>query len=593
MTLGEDVFGDFAGLATLGGKGLWMQYESDNTVDFSLLVHEMGHCLGLNHAGIWQRPTTANTNPLSSTGTFEPYGSSVDPMGNATNDGFVIGHYSAHHKFLLGWLSNSQVKVVDRGATVTIYAHDGSTTAAGRVYGVRIPVADSDTTPGRRDYWLDTRTVFDGNIPAASRDGVFVQWGDIVGAEENSCLLDMTPNSISPNNRNEDFYDAILRLNTTFSDPWQATTGNRVTVRPTASGGTGADKWVTVQITTPNADLTALALSAGTLTPAFSPEILEYDVSLPGATTVNVTPTSASGSIQTRINGAAAATLASGSARTVTLSQGMNVVEVIVTQGDWKKTYRLRVAATTAIPAAVATLGAIPDGLSTSSVSPGAPLDVRFNVSGFSGTLTALAVDFTFAPAHNYASDVRALLIAPNGTSHRVISLSHVFDGTYLRGPYVFADDAAGRLGDVVAILGDGIFAPAGRYRTQNDSNTSTSLMTTFGALSGTNLNGQWTLRFTDLYQTSYGSVGSANLYLTSSGGQIITRPRASLTRLPSSNTISLSQAAATTNYQIQRSTGLQSWTTLQTLTTNAAGGSSYTDTAPPAGRAFYRFALP
>jgi hypothetical protein len=90
MTLGEGIFGDFVGLATLGGKGLWMQYQDDNTVDFSLLVHEMGHCLGLNHAGIWQRPS-GSANPLSLTGSFEPYGSTVDPMGNATSNGFVIG----------------------------------------------------------------------------------------------------------------------------------------------------------------------------------------------------------------------------------------------------------------------------------------------------------------------------------------------------------------------------------------------------------------------------------------------------------------------------------------------------------------------
>jgi hypothetical protein len=163
-----------------------------------------------------------------------------------------------------------------------------------------------------------------------------------------------------------------------------------------------------------------------------------------------------------------------------------------------------------------------------------------------------------------------------------------------LQGPYVFSDDATTRLGDAFAATAAGLPVPAGRYRSQDDSNTSTSPMTAFNGLSGANLNGQWRLRFTDNFQNSVGCVRSANLYVASSGGQTGAPPRATLARLPGSNTLTLTQGAAGVNYVLQRSTNLAGWTNLQTLTTTPAGGASHTDSSPPGGgRAFYRFALP
>ena len=62
----------------------------------------------------------------------------------------------------------------------------------------------------------------------------------------NSLLLDSTPNSRSSNWALEDFNDAPLQINQTFTDPW-----NGFSIYPVDKGGTlgTADAWIEVQVT--------------------------------------------------------------------------------------------------------------------------------------------------------------------------------------------------------------------------------------------------------------------------------------------------------------------------------------------------------
>ncbi|MGL5019078.1 MAG: cadherin-like beta sandwich domain-containing protein, partial [Luteolibacter sp.] len=182
--------------------------------------------------------------------------------------------------------------------------------------------------------------------------------------------------------------------------------------------------------------------------------------------------------------------------------------KVTAAGGLWSKTYRTRVST---IPVVAGTgYGEIPDGLS-GFPSPGAPRDITFTVSGRTGAITDVLVEFTLQPAHAYCSDVAVVLIAPDSTQHTVCALSHLDDDSRMAGPYLFSDAAAVPFSLAVTAAGGNVDVPSGSYRTQNDSDTATSLAAFFASKAP---NGTWTLRFTDRYAGDTGSVSAANLYI-------------------------------------------------------------------------------
>jgi hypothetical protein len=121
---------------------------------------------------------------------------------------------------------------------------------------------------------------------------------------------------------------------------------NAITVEVTAQDGTTKVTY-TVTVTragSANADLSLLALSAGTLSPAFVPGTLAYTASVPNATgSLTATPTVAGTGATVKVNGVA---VASGTASgTITLAVGTTAVTVDVTaqDGTTKKTYTVTV----------------------------------------------------------------------------------------------------------------------------------------------------------------------------------------------------------------------------------------------------------
>jgi tRNA threonylcarbamoyladenosine modification (KEOPS) complex Pcc1 subunit len=93
-----------------------------------------------------------------------------------------------------------------------------------------------------------------------------------------------------------------------------------------------------------NADLSALAISAGTLSPSFAANQLDYTDAVPNATTsVTVTPTTADGNASVTVNGN---TVTSGQASgAINLNVGDNVITIVVTAEDntTTKTYTVTV----------------------------------------------------------------------------------------------------------------------------------------------------------------------------------------------------------------------------------------------------------
>ena len=98
-----------------------------------------------------------------------------------------------------------------------------------------------------------------------------------------------------------------------------------------------------------NADLSALTISAGTLSPSFVSGTIGYTVSVSNATrSITVTPTKldANASIQAQVNDGGYATIISGSSdSTLSLNEGINTVDVKVTaqDGSTLKTYTMEV----------------------------------------------------------------------------------------------------------------------------------------------------------------------------------------------------------------------------------------------------------
>ncbi|TJY42782.1 hypothetical protein E5161_08040 [Cohnella pontilimi] len=120
---------------------------------------------------------------------------------------------------------------------------------------------------------------------------------------------------------------------------------NTITVLVTAQNGT-TQKTYTVTVTrapSTNADLSTLTISHGVLNPVFAPGTLNYSVSIDSdLRNINITPTAADSTAAIKVNGIAAT---SGSAVTVALKRGTNIITVLVTaqDGTTQKTYTVTV----------------------------------------------------------------------------------------------------------------------------------------------------------------------------------------------------------------------------------------------------------
>lgn len=119
---------------------------------------------------------------------------------------------------------------------------------------------------------------------------------------------------------------------------------NILTVRVTAQDGTA--KVYTIEITRPpssNANLSALALSAGSFSPAFSEDQLDYSLSVPSTTaSTTVTATVADETASVQVNGQP---VGSGQASPpIALNVGTNQILIVVTaQNGTTKTYTVTV----------------------------------------------------------------------------------------------------------------------------------------------------------------------------------------------------------------------------------------------------------
>lgn len=175
--------------------------------------------------------------------------------------------------------------------------------------------------------------------------------------------------------------------------------------------------------------------------------------------------------------------------------------------------------------------GPITDGLGATPPQCAAPRNVSFAVSGFSNSISTVAVNFTMTPTHGSIGDLIVSLIAPDAVTSAsifgrvgAITASDPGDNSDLTGTYSFSDSASQNIWTTASTVSGGTDVPVGSYRAQAagpGANVSpgpgfTNLNATFASVTA---NGTWTLRFTDCSSGATGSVSAANLVLTPVAG--------------------------------------------------------------------------
>jgi hypothetical protein len=179
-----------------------------------------------------------------------------------------------------------------------------------------------------------------------------------------------------------------------------------------------------------------------------------------------------------------------------------------------------------------ATLGIFPDGSGTPTCGNpgGAPRDVTFTVTGLTGTVSSVEVNFN--GRHTWINDLDVSLRAPTGTPNLLLfgrtgSTSTNDCGTGFTpafgshdlattNTYTFADSASANWWTTAA---SAVIIPTSSNRTVvsggpgvTNPPATTSLNTTFGGMTAGAANGIWTLRFTDRGIGDTGAVTAANL---------------------------------------------------------------------------------
>jgi hypothetical protein len=213
---------DFSGTAVTRGKGLWLQSSHPGVV-----IHELGHNLGLEHANFW----AAGADSIIGPGTHVEYGNVFDIMGQPPSNPANY-HFNVCWLNRLGWLDNSSVLTVNTSGVYRLNAFDVTNLTSGTTYGLKIRKDQS------REYWAEFREKFSGNV--WTQNGILLNWSPWENSRFGTHLLDTTPGSPVVNDSKD---DAALVVGHTLSD---AQAGIHIT--PLTVSGDGTDRWIDVQV---------------------------------------------------------------------------------------------------------------------------------------------------------------------------------------------------------------------------------------------------------------------------------------------------------------------------------------------------------
>ena len=222
--IGGNQFG-FAGLADIAGNFSWF----NGYFTLAIVTHELGHNYGLRHANLWQIPV-ASVNPVDPAGSTDEYGDVFDVMGEGPGNATTQpSHYNPWFLNRIDWLPNTAIEEVTSGGSYRLYRfdHAGADLATTRALKVQ---RDAATT-----YWLGLRRKYTGHASLGDvANGAYIIWGYDSSVQSNLIDID-TPGT--------DARDASLNVGSSFTD-----TVAGITFNVTASGGSGADEYIDVNV---------------------------------------------------------------------------------------------------------------------------------------------------------------------------------------------------------------------------------------------------------------------------------------------------------------------------------------------------------
>jgi hypothetical protein len=136
------------GRATLGSSNSFGGVLTlHDTASSFVIMHELGHTLGLGHTNFFRCTSGAKDGPWGSDCKAVEYGGVIDVMGNVSTNSPL----STYHQWRLGLINNSEVVQSWRSETIELSASD----TAGKVRAIFL--RDGDST-----YWIEYRRSRDG-----------------------------------------------------------------------------------------------------------------------------------------------------------------------------------------------------------------------------------------------------------------------------------------------------------------------------------------------------------------------------------------------------------------------------------------------
>jgi hypothetical protein len=202
----------FSGIAWIGQSGVWL----NGNISPGVADHELGHNLGLRHAGTLD----CGTQIIGGTCTRSDYGDPYDTMGQAGAN----HHYNANHKAAIGYLAASSVQTVTSGTqTSTLTSSEQSVAGATQLINVQ--------APNGTKYGIEKRSSF--GTYDQGLGGVWIRQLGMAGTDDTT-LLDMTPATSA-------FTDGNLVAGNAFMDSVSG-----ISIRTVSEGTSTASITVTV-----------------------------------------------------------------------------------------------------------------------------------------------------------------------------------------------------------------------------------------------------------------------------------------------------------------------------------------------------------